>query len=109
MKRPANIPATATFAPGGKVGGWWHYCQFGAADHLAHCTIWNAGGLVLCDGVFLPSDQEPLEVRELMVVYNPKWGDNSQFICLKNGRVLVPSSDFERLSRFADWLQGKRS
>jgi hypothetical protein len=108
-KRPANVPSNATFAPGGKVGGWWHYCEFGNSDARAHCAIWNKGGLVLYEGIFLPQDKQPLSAEELKVVYNSKWGDDAQFINLQNGRVLVPASDFDRLTQFAEWLQGKRS
>ena len=106
-KRPANVPGAAIFAYGGKVG-WWHYCEFDRNENQAHCTIWNEGGLVLQQGVFLPSDHKPFKADELKIVYNERWGDNAQFICLQNGRVLVPASDFDRLSRFADWLEGKR-
>jgi hypothetical protein len=108
-KRPRNVPTGATLAPGSKVGGWWHYCEFAETDHQSHCTIWNAGGLILYEGVFLPYDREPLEARDLKVVYNPRWGDPAQFICLENGRVLIPASDFGRLSTFADWMTGKRT
>ena len=107
-RRPENVPEGATLAPGGKVGGWWHYCKFSESDQQAHCTIWNAGGLILYEGVFRSHDGEPLESRDLKVVYNPRWGDPAQFICLQNGRLLIPSSDFERLSKFADWMTGKR-
>ncbi len=96
------------FAAGGKVGGWWHYCEFGE-DAKAHCQIYNAGGLVLYDGVFLPMDGQPLRAEELKLVYNSRWGDSAQFICLADSRILVPGSDFDRLSRFGEWLQGKRS
>jgi hypothetical protein len=108
-ERPKNVPAAAVLAPGGKVGGWWHYCEFSQTDDKPHCSIWNAGGLVLYQGVFEPLDRQPLRADELKVVYNPRWGDNAQFICLQNGRVLVPSSDFDRLSEFGEWLEGKRS
>jgi hypothetical protein len=108
-KRPASVPAAAILAPGSKVGGWWHYCEFNQVDNEAHCTIWNRVGLVLYEGVFLPADRKPLRPEELKVAYNERWGDNSQFICLENRRVLVPASDFDRLSQFADELEGKRS
>ena len=106
-KRPANVPGAAIFASGGKVG-WWHYCEFDETDNQAHCTIWNQVGLILYEGVFLPSDHKTLDAGELKIVYNERWGDNAQFICLENGRVLVPASDFDRLSQFADHLEGKR-
>jgi hypothetical protein len=108
-KRPQNVPADATHALGNKGVGWWHNCDFAETDHRAHCTIWNAGGLVLYEGVFLPYDRGPLEARDLKVVYNPRWGDNAQFICLENDRVLIPASEFDRLSTFADGLTGKRT
>ena len=100
-KRPANVPGAAIFASGGKVG-WWHYCEFDRNDNQAHCTIWNQVGLILYEGVFLPSDHRPLRADELKVVYNERWGDNAQFICLENRRVLVPASDFDRLSQFVE-------
>ena len=68
-KRPANVPVAAIFASGAKVG-WWHYCEFDRNDNQAHCTIWNQGGLVLYEGVFLPSDHRPLKADELKIVYN---------------------------------------
>ena len=99
----------AILAPDGKTGGWWHHCEFRDSDDHAHCNIWNANGLALYEGVFLPLDHAALNRDELKVVYNSRWGDNTQFICLHNGRVLVPASDFKRLSEFGEWLQGKRS
>jgi hypothetical protein len=108
-KRPDNVPAGATLAPGGKIGGWWHYCEFIETDHQAYCHIWNVAGLILYEGVFLPYDHQPIEAGEIKVVYNPRWGDDSQFIHLQNGRILIPESNFRRLSQFADWLSGKRS
>ena len=107
-KRPANVPASAVFASGGKVG-WWHYCELSTAEGQAHCTIWNMGGLVLQQGVFLPQDRRALTREEIKVIDNPRWGDNAEFINLQNGRVLIPASDFDRLSRFAEWLEGRRS
>jgi hypothetical protein len=104
---PPTSPVAAIFASGGRVV-WWHYCEFDRNDNQAHCTIWNQGGLVLYEGVFLPSDHRPLKADELKIVYNGRWGDNAQFICLENRRGLVPASDFDRLSQSADYLEGKR-
>jgi len=100
------VPDQAFFASGNKVG-WWQYCKFNEADGHPHCTIWNEGGMVLFDGVFLPLDKQRMSPEELQVVYNDRWADNSQFINLRNGKLLVPASDFDRLSRFAEWIQGK--
>jgi hypothetical protein len=105
-KRPDNVPQAAIFAPGGKVGGWWHYCEFNSSKGEAECSIWNGAGLVLYSGPFLPLDRKPLKADELKLIYNPRWGDDAQFINLQDGRVLVPASDFDELSRFGAWLAG---
>lgn len=106
--RPRNVPQTAIFALGNKGIGWWHDCTFNETDGHPHCTIWNRKGSVLYEGIFLPYDRMPLAANELKPTYNPRFADNSQFINLQNGRILIPGSDFERLARFLDWGNGKR-
>jgi len=99
-KRPDKVPASAILAPGGKIGGWWQYCKFNETDKQVYCTIWNVAGLVLYNGIFLPLDRQPLMPDEIKVVYNPRSPDNVQLVCLASGRILVPASEFDRLSKF---------
>lgn len=106
--RPANVPASATYVPGGKVGGWWQYCAIDD-QHQTHCIVWNAVGLKLHDEVFLPYDQG-VAVTEGEAEIASHWefpGDDR--VRLKNGRVLLPRSRFEEVKRFLDRLYGRTS
>ena len=99
--RPTGVPASASYVPGGKVGGWWQYCIVN--EHLqVHCTVWNRVGLVLHDEVFLPYDQRAAITQgELSIVSDWEFPGDDR-IRLKNGRILLPLSRFDDVKRFLD-------
>ena len=106
--RPPNVSGNAVLVRGAKVG-WWQSCSIDNAERKVHCTIWNAGGHVLYEDVFVPYDEGPAPTAsELQIPTDPKYPGPDR-ICLHNGRILIPQSEFSRLKRFFDWATGKRA
>src|SRR5690349_12682795 len=71
---PARPPVVATdaVAVAGSKTVWWQHCTVSEADGSAHCRIWNAGGLVLYDEIFLPYDERTkLTKAELTIAPEP--------------------------------------
>lgn len=65
------------------------------------------GGEILSDEVFLPYDGgKAAEETELKIVSDSGLA-GPQYVCLKNGRILIPESHFEQQRRFIDWATGK--
>ncbi len=105
--RPANVTQGAAFVRGAKVG-WWQHCRTGSESEKTQCTIWNAGGQVLYEGAFVPYDEGPNPTAtDLEIPTDPKYPGPDR-VCLRNGRILIPESEFDRLKRFFDWITGKR-
>lgn len=104
--RPKNVPSDAVYVVGAK-GGWWQYCAFDQKRNVDLCQIFNMGGDVVSDEVFLPYDGgKTAGEDELKIVSNSKLA-GPQFVCLKNGRILIPETSFEQQKRFLDWATGK--
>jgi hypothetical protein len=100
-RRPANVPADASLVDMPK-GGVWQHCTFDSAVSANRCQIYNWGGEVLYDEVFLPYDGGPpiLQADLKIPRYLPSVGLG--WVCLKNGRILLPKSRFEDLKKFLD-------
>jgi len=104
--RPSVVAADAVAVAGSKTV-WWQQCTVAEADGSARCRIWNAGGLVLYDEIFLPYDERAqLTKAELTIAPEPTFPGPDR-IWLSNGRVLLPKSRFEDLKKFVDWLKSK--
>jgi hypothetical protein len=107
--RPAEVPVDATYVTGGKAGGWWQQCTVSKTTEAAHCRIWNGAGLILENEDFLPYDGgAPPAADDLKVSPDPTFPGPDR-IFLTNGRVLLPSSRFNDLKKFVDWLNGNAS
>jgi hypothetical protein len=104
--RPSNVPLDSAYVFGAKAG-WWQHCSYDPKQDSDHCQIFNMGGEVLADEVFLPYDGgRAAKESELSVVTDSNLtGPN--YICLKNGRILIPKSHFEQEKHFIDWRTGK--
>jgi len=64
--RPSNVPGDSVFVPG--MVGWWQRCSYDPKLDADHCQIFNAGGKVLYDGLFLPYDGgKPAQESELTI------------------------------------------
>jgi hypothetical protein len=104
--RPSSVPRDSIYVVGGKVG-WWQHCSFDPKQDVDHCQIFNLGGESLYDEVFLPYDGgKAAEEAELSIVGNSDLA-GPQYVCLRNGRILIPRSQFEQQRRFVDWATGK--
>ena len=106
--RPKSVPANAVFVRGAKIG-WWQQCAPSEHDQPAQCRIWNGGGAVLESEAFLPDDGgAPPTAEELKITSDPTFPGPDRIV-LSNGRILLPSSRFDELKKFVDWLKGKRN
>lgn len=108
QERPAGVPQRAIFIPAGK-GGFWQACRFEERQRTDHCQIYNKGGQVLYDETFIPLDEgEVAGAMDLVIAqYDQPPHGGPDRICLKNGRVLIPSSDADRLKGFLARYKGK--
>jgi len=107
-RRPANVPADATLVDQAK-SGLWERCAYDPQQTVNRCEIYNWPGGVLYNEEFLPYDGgNPVQPGELKIPkYSPLAGPD--VICLKNGRILLPKSGFDRAKKQLDWITGKRS
>lgn len=102
--RPVNVPADATLLPDGKGANIWQYCTMDSR-RTVHCRIFNANGLILYDDVFVVySGSVPQTPDDLKISLE----GGGQWISLENGTILIPRSQSAEMTRFLDWLFGKR-
>jgi hypothetical protein len=94
-KRPLAVAIGAVRVEGAKTG-YWQICNLGQNAEV-HCTVWNDAGSVLKDETYLPLDEGPaphegdLQIRKANICSGPYQ------VCLANGRILLPESQFEQL------------
>jgi len=106
--RPGNAPPDSVYVVGAYVG-WWERCSYEPKEDVNHCQIFNAGGRVLWDEVFLPYDGgKAAKDSELKIVSDSDIA-GPQYVCLTNGRILIPKSDFENQKRAIDFWVKTRS
>lgn len=104
-ERPPNVPADAVKVIGTKGTGPWQSCEL-RSDGRVRCWIYNIKGEILYDDLFVVySGQPPKSDSDLRI--SPKGGD--QWILLENGTVLIPEGQRAKMTRFLDWLFGKRA
>lgn len=98
-RHPGNVPEDAVLVKLAK-GGVWQRCEIDKDSTAIRCQIYNWGGAVLNDEIFLPYDQgPPLSKRDLRIANHPSFpGPN--WVCLANGRILIPKSRFEKIQHF---------
>lgn len=102
-RRRDNVPPDSVFVVGANVG-WWERCSYDSKEDVNHCQIFNEGGKVLSDEVFLPYDGgKAAKDSELKIVSNSDIA-GPQYVCLTNGRILIPKSHFENQKRALDSL-----
>lgn len=89
--RPSNVPADALRIQGADTQ-WWIRCWREAEANWCH--VFNAAGVTLHNEVFLPYDGgSPLAAHDLDI--DPMRSDSGH-VWMKNGRILLPSTDFAR-------------
>jgi len=104
--RPNNIPQDSVLVTGADEH-WWERCSYDQKENLDHCQIFNAGGDVIWNEAFLPYDGgKAANETDLMIDSNARL-KSWQFVCLKNGRILLPKSQFEKFKEFLDRRTGK--
>ena len=98
-RRPANVPSDAVLVQLSK-GGAWQRCEVNSSTKQNRCQIFNWKGGVLYDETFLPYDEGlPVGSADLRIPrYVPAVG--LDWICLENGRILLPESRFQELKSF---------
>ena len=103
--RPGSAHPDSVYVETVKAGFWQH-CVFDFATRMNRCTFVNSRGTILYDEQFRPYDDgPPVESRELVIVQ----GKHDKAITLQNGRLLLPSSEYDLVKRHIDWLLGKRN
>jgi hypothetical protein len=109
-KRPANVPTRAVAIPVVK-GVLWQNCTYDAEKDTDRCTIWHSDGQTIVDEVFVPYGDGPTIKQSDLIIADQAHGIRSgdDRICLRNGRILIPVSRKVDLTRFLDWLNGKRA
>lgn len=91
--RPAAVTPAAVWVASAKTG-YWQNC-FLKGSNQVYCTVWNESGTVLMHEAYLPVDGGIQPVAdELSVSDHPSSGPYN--VWLKNGRILVPRSMFDR-------------
>ena len=106
--RPGNVPSDSVYVVGAYVG-WWERCSYEPQEDVNHCQIFNAGGEVLSDEVFLPYDGGRAAKQSEMKIVSNSDITGPQYVCLSNGRILIPKSHFENQKRTIDSLIRSRS
>jgi hypothetical protein len=106
-KPPAGVPSGATRISVVK-GYIWQYCVYDDQQGLDRCSIYHYDGEPIRSEVFVPYDGgAPVPEAELQIAEHPVFSDVDR-IYLRNGRILIPASRRDDLTRFLDWKTGKR-
>lgn len=107
-RRPANVPDDAALVDQPK-GGLWQRCVAEKEGNANRCQIYNWGGALLYDEVFLPYDGGGAvnQVDIKIPRYAPLSGPDR--VCLQNGRILIPKSRYDEVKRHLDWATGRRT
>ena len=95
--RPDNVPADSVRI-GHRKTSWWIKCW--REDDINKCQVFNSGGEVLYNEIFRPYDGGPV-VGEGDLRIDPRRSDVTS-IYLENGRILLPTTDFERHKQWID-------
>jgi hypothetical protein len=99
--RPRNVPPDAVFVQFDK-GAVWQRCRIEPVTSFVRCQIFSEKGRTEHDESFFPYDQGPtLEPRELTIASkDPDAGPD--WICLENGRILMPGSRYDYVKSALD-------
>ena len=96
-RRPSNVSADAVLVGGAKAW-WWIKCW--RSEAVNRCQVFNAEGISLYDEPYLPADGAgPVEARDLQI---DRERTQVTRVFLQNGRVLLPSTDYELHKRLLE-------
>lgn len=86
--RPKNVPQDAVHV-GGFMGRW-DRCEYDPTNDVNICKVWNRGGMLLADGVYVPYDRGPAAKGDTLRLVG---GYNGEVVIhLRNGRILILES-----------------
>jgi len=105
--RPENVPVDSVYVDAPWAEGWWQHCSYLATQAIDHCQTFNWGGGTIKDEEFIPYDGGTAAKESELTIDNGARLAGPYIVCLKNGRILIPKSDFENQKRFIDWMTGK--
>jgi len=103
--RPRGVPEGAVLV-NGPDEHWWQWCSYDQKDDSDHCEIFNGGGDVIWNEVFLPYDGGKAASESELKIDSDTSLKSFQYVCLKNGRILIPKSGFENQKEFLDRRTG---
>ena len=84
----------------GAKTGYWQLCRLDA-NRRVHCTVWNDAGKVLKDETYLPLDEGPAPTENDLRIRGGEVCSGGPYqVCLTNGRVMLPESQFDQLKTF---------
>ena len=95
--RPSNVSEDAALVGGAKAW-WWVKCLRSGEEN--RCQVFNVEGGSLYDEPYRPADGGGPVAQSEIVIDTRRTQPTHVF--LVNGRVLLPSTDFERHKRFFD-------
>ena len=84
----------------GAKTGYWQICRLDSEGRV-HCTVWNDAGKVLKDETYLPLDEGPPPPESDLRIRGGKVCSGGPYqVCLTNGRIMLPESQFDQLKTF---------
>jgi hypothetical protein len=104
--RPKSIPEDSAFVHGGE-DHWWERCSCDTKEDTNRCQVFNARGAVIWNEVFLPYEGGKAAKEAELQVDGESRIAGPQYVCLKNGRILIPKSSFESFKEFLDRTYGQ--
>jgi hypothetical protein len=99
--KPNKIPGDSVYVEGGKFY-YWARCSYDPNQDADLCQTFNSGGDILEDGIFLPYDGGGAAKESELYVDGRSHFSGPYTIGLKNGRILIPKSDFDNQKRGID-------
>jgi hypothetical protein len=93
--RPANVPPSATLILRG-FDAFWQYCWVDQTINRDRCQIFNRGGTILRDDIFIPYDGSDLVLADKLKI-GPS--GNSAYVKLEDGTVLIPQKNYDAIKR----------
>lgn len=90
VRRPLGVPVEAVSVPG-ISGYYWQWCTLDDRVQKARCVVANRLGERIYDEYFVGLDKMPITKEELVLTADDKRASLDR-ICLRNGRVLIPTS-----------------
>jgi len=99
--RPTSVPRDSVYIEGGEFY-WWAHCSYDSDQDADHCQTFNSGGNILKDEIFLPYDGGKAVQESELVIDGKSRFSGPYTVSLKNGRILIPKSDFDNQKRGID-------